>query len=165
MFYMAEWRIHSADRSRRKSLPKETGTAQHISLSERALTDAAAATGLDTKKKMLSIELKQAYRAWKSIMGRRKSAKAHSPCLDNKPNAKTFYTHGNQNKKRNLPARPKGTKTRRCGIERPEGNRGTTIQDHADRQLPPDQIGKAGIVPSLTPAFSLGLVLCPLGIS
>lgn len=38
---------HSADRSRRKSLPKGTGTAPHISLLERALTDAA--TGLDTK--------------------------------------------------------------------------------------------------------------------
>lgn len=40
---------NSADRSRRKSLPKGTGTAPHISLSERALTDAVAATGLDTK--------------------------------------------------------------------------------------------------------------------
>ena len=44
---MAEWRV--ADRSRRKSLPKGTGTAPHISLSERALTYAVAATGLDTK--------------------------------------------------------------------------------------------------------------------
>lgn len=40
---------NSADRSWRKSLQKGTGTAPHISLSERALTDAAAATGLDTK--------------------------------------------------------------------------------------------------------------------
>lgn len=37
-------------RSRRKSLPKGTGTAPHISLLERALTDATAAIGLDTKK-------------------------------------------------------------------------------------------------------------------